>query len=108
MPGLVITRRLTESVRIGDAIVTVAGLRSNRCRLLIDAPESVRIDRLDGGEMPQTYEKTDWKKRALTAEARAAALEGYVMRWIEQSIPGMDEGERAAVLALLREGKVSA
>ena len=43
---LVLTRKLGESVRIGDdVVVTVVGVRGNQIRLGIDAPQEVKIRR---------------------------------------------------------------
>jgi len=43
---LVLSRKLTESIRIGEGItVTVLEVRKGRVRLGIDAPSAVRIQR---------------------------------------------------------------
>ena len=43
---LVLSRKLTESIRIGDGItVTILEVRQGRVRLGIDAPPAVRIQR---------------------------------------------------------------
>jgi len=43
---LVLSRKLTESIRIGEGItVTVLEVRQGRVRLGIDAPQAVRIQR---------------------------------------------------------------
>lgn len=48
MPRLVLARRLGESIRIGEGIVvTVVGTGRRRTRLLIEAPEQVRILRTE-------------------------------------------------------------
>ena len=51
MPRLVLARRVGESIRIGEGImVTVVGTGRRRTRLLIEAPEQVRILRTELAE----------------------------------------------------------
>jgi len=43
---LILTRRITESIVIGDDVkVTILGVRGNQVRLGIDAPKSVSVHR---------------------------------------------------------------
>ena len=43
---LILTRRVDESVKIGDEItVTVLNIKYDRVRIGIDAPKDVRVDR---------------------------------------------------------------
>lgn len=45
---LILTRRVSESLKIGDKInVTVLGIRGNQVRIGIDAPKDVSIQRDD-------------------------------------------------------------
>ncbi len=43
---LILTRRITESMKIGDNVsVTVLGVKGNQVRLGIDAPKDVAVHR---------------------------------------------------------------
>jgi carbon storage regulator len=45
---LILTRRLTEEIRIGDDItVAVLGIKGNSVRLGIEAPKHVSVDRVE-------------------------------------------------------------
>ena len=45
-PGLVLTRHIGETIRIGDEVaVTVVGIKGDRVRLKVSAPPKIRIDR---------------------------------------------------------------
>lgn len=60
---LILTRRISESVIIGDDVkITVLGIKGNQVRLGIDAPKSVSVHREEiyqriqgekGGEAPK-------------------------------------------------------
>jgi carbon storage regulator CsrA len=65
--GLVITRKLGESVKIGDKIlITVVRMDAGKCRLQIKAPKEVQIFRTEllspEGSTPET--KGDGKTTA--------------------------------------------
>jgi len=47
---LVLTRKINEKIRIGDAVVTVLRLTGNRVRLGIEAPNDTQVVR---GELDQ-------------------------------------------------------
>lgn len=48
VPGLVLTRRVGESVVIGeDIVITVTELSNGRVKLHFDAPRDVPVDRLE-------------------------------------------------------------
>lgn len=85
---LIIMRRYLEKVRVGEAIITVSGIRGSRIYLEIDAPLHVRIDRLIDRADPDRNlrqkvittlrravealaEENDPTNAALLAEARA-------------------------------------
>ena len=72
---LVLTRKLGESVVIGDKIrVTIVDIHGKQIRLGIDAPPEISVHR---GEI---YEKiAEENRRAATAEARA--LQDLVQAW---------------------------
>lgn len=66
---LILTRRVTESVRIGDEVtITVMGVKGNQVRFGIEAPRNVTVDR------QEIYErKREQQQRDLEAgHARAA------------------------------------
>lgn len=47
---LVVTRRIGESVEIGDRItVTIAGILAHRVRLAIEVPQEIKITRSELG-----------------------------------------------------------
>lgn len=50
---LFVKRRIGESVRIGDAVVTVWRRRGNRIDLRIEAPRQLPIEIIDGREEAQ-------------------------------------------------------
>jgi len=49
---LCLTRRVNESLQIGDATVTLLSIGANRVRLGIEAPESVAIRRTEFNGIP--------------------------------------------------------
>jgi carbon storage regulator CsrA len=53
---LVLTRKLSESVKIGnDVIITVTQIRNGKVKLGIEAPEELRIIRSELGELPDVH-----------------------------------------------------
>ncbi len=66
---LILTRRISESVIIGDDVkITVLGIKGNQVRLGIDAPKSVSVHREEiyqriqgekGGEAPSTHHEDE-------------------------------------------------
>jgi carbon storage regulator len=71
---LILTRRLGESVKIGDEVtVTVLGVRGNQVRLGFAAPRYVAVHREEIYERLQTERLTNFaqKNRGNTLYARA-------------------------------------
>lgn len=62
-PMLILTRRVTESLYIGDEVtITVLGLKGNQVRFAITAPREVTVDR------QEVYERKQ-RQRQAAAEA---------------------------------------
>ena len=60
---LILTRRISESVIIGDDVkVTVLGIKGNQVRLGIDAPKTVSVHR------EEIYERIQEEKNGNVAE----------------------------------------
>ena len=60
---LILTRRISESVIIGDDVkITVLGVKGNQVRLGIDAPKSVSVHR------EEIYERIQKEKLGKTTE----------------------------------------
>lgn len=59
MPHLILSRRPSESVKIGDEVtVTVLGVKGNQVRFGIDAPRNVRVDREEIRERRQRHDES--------------------------------------------------
>ena len=70
---LILTRRLGESVMIGDEVtVTVLGVRGNQVRLGFAAPQCVAVHR------EEVYERLQAER--LTNIAQAGRGNGYMLR----------------------------
>ncbi len=67
---LILTRRISESVIIGDNVkVTVLGVKGNQVRLGIDAPKEVSVHR------EEIYERIQAEKNAGNPQASKAGDE---------------------------------
>ena len=51
---LCLTRKVDESIRIGDAVITVLELRGKQVRIGIDAPKTTSIARTEVDNRPPT------------------------------------------------------
>ena len=60
---LVLTRRVNESLMIGDNIeIKVLATKGNQVRIGIDAPKDVGVHRKDN--LPEREKKTDYRNRS--------------------------------------------
>lgn len=92
---LVLSRKLLESIKIGDDItVTIVKVKGNTIRLGIEAPRSVRVVR---SELPpsETTETTNGEA-STTEESAVPASESSVLHESEERVvlPLVSPGER--------------
>ena len=60
---LILTRRITESIIIGDDVkITVLGVKGNQVRLGIDAPKDISVHR------EEIYERIQQEKNGISAD----------------------------------------
>lgn len=78
MPGLTITRRAGEQIRIGDALVTIQEIRGNRAIITIDAPRSTPITRPENDAMP--LKDNRWERQSRAARFGANAHVGNAVQ----------------------------
>lgn len=65
---LILTRRIGESVNIGDDIqITILGVRGNQVRIGIEAPQNVAVHR------EEIYERIKQERQAGTQSTEASA-----------------------------------
>ena len=53
---LVLTRKKDQKIKIGNVIITVKDIKPGQVRLGIEAPESVRVERLTANGDPERAE----------------------------------------------------
>ncbi len=78
---LILSRKLDESIRIGDGIVVkIVAIQDGQVKLGIDAPRDVRILR------SELYEETQKSNKQAASADRSAALEA-ARRFAQQPAP---------------------
>lgn len=66
----IITRRVGESIQVGpDTVIRLNKISGKRATIAVEAPEDVRINRLEGKEMLEVMPPVDWEVIALALEA---------------------------------------
>lgn len=75
MSRLVVTRKTGESIKAGEAVITIEKIVGNKVSVAIEAPRDVPVDRLEIAEQKQSTKDIEQEQRLVEQRERQALLD---------------------------------